>query len=72
MIDGTFDVVGAAGPRALFEHLSAATISHGYLFLGRPVSEEDVRAGARALAVVRDAQAHAARMVRALFGVSRT
>ena len=34
MIDGTFDVVGAAGPRAFFEHLSAATLSHGYLFTG--------------------------------------
>ncbi len=34
MIDGTFDVVGAAGPRAFFEHLTAATLSHGYLFTG--------------------------------------
>ncbi|MBV8579160.1 MAG: hypothetical protein JOZ86_00825, partial [Candidatus Eremiobacteraeota bacterium] len=34
MIDGTFDVVGAAGPRAFFEHLTAATLSHGYLFSG--------------------------------------
>ncbi len=34
MIDGTFDVVGAAGPRALFERLTAATISHGYLLTG--------------------------------------
>lgn len=34
MIDGRFDVIGAAGPRALFEHLTAATISHGYLFTG--------------------------------------
>jgi DNA polymerase-3 subunit delta' len=34
MIDGTFDVVGAAGPRALFEHLTSATLSHGYLFTG--------------------------------------
>ncbi|HEY0615315.1 MAG TPA: DNA polymerase III subunit delta' [Candidatus Elarobacter sp.] len=34
MIDGNFDVVGAAQPRALFEHLSAATLSHGYLFTG--------------------------------------
>jgi DNA polymerase-3 subunit delta' len=34
MIDGNFDVVGAAGPRALFEHLTAATLSHGYLFTG--------------------------------------
>ena len=34
MIDGTFDVVGAAGPRAFFGHLTAATLSHGYLFTG--------------------------------------
>jgi DNA polymerase III subunit delta' len=34
MIDGNFDVVGAAGPRAFFEHLTAATLSHGYLFTG--------------------------------------
>jgi len=34
VIDGTFDVVGAAGPRAFFEHLTAATLSHGYLFTG--------------------------------------
>ena len=34
MIDGTFDVIGAAAPRALFEHLTAATLSHGYLFTG--------------------------------------
>lgn len=34
MIDGTFDVVGAAGPRRFFEHLTAATLSHGYLFGG--------------------------------------
>ncbi len=34
MIDGTFDVVGAAGPRALFEHLTPETLSHGYLFTG--------------------------------------
>jgi DNA polymerase-3 subunit delta' len=34
MIDGIFDVVGAAGPRALFEHLTSATLSHGYLFSG--------------------------------------
>jgi len=34
VIDGTFDVVGAAGPRAFFEHLTAATLSHGYLFSG--------------------------------------
>jgi DNA polymerase-3 subunit delta' len=34
MIEGRFDVVGAAGPRAFFEHLSTATLSHGYLFSG--------------------------------------
>ena len=34
MIDGAFDVVGAAGPRAFFEHLDAASLSHGYLFSG--------------------------------------
>lgn len=34
MIDGIFDVVGAAGPRAFFEHLAPATLSHGYLFTG--------------------------------------
>lgn len=34
MIDGNFDVAGAAGPRAFFEHLTAATLSHGYLFTG--------------------------------------
>ena len=34
MIDGIFDVVGAAAPRAFFEHLTAATLSHGYLFTG--------------------------------------
>ncbi|HEX3468884.1 MAG TPA: DNA polymerase III subunit delta' [Candidatus Elarobacter sp.] len=34
MIDGRFDIVGAAGPRALFEHLAPATLSHGYLFTG--------------------------------------
>lgn len=34
MIDGRFDVIGAAGPRALFEHLTEATLSHGYLFTG--------------------------------------
>ena len=36
MIDGTFDVIGAAGPRSFFEHLTAATLSHGYLFTGPP------------------------------------
>jgi DNA polymerase III delta subunit-like protein len=34
VIDGNFDVFGAAGPRAFFEHLTAATLSHGYLFTG--------------------------------------
>ncbi len=34
MIDGKFDAIGAAGPRAFFEHLTAATLSHGYLFTG--------------------------------------
>jgi DNA polymerase III subunit delta' len=34
MIDGQFDVLGAAGPRAFFEHVNAATLSHGYLFTG--------------------------------------
>jgi DNA polymerase III delta subunit-like protein len=34
VIDGEFDVIGAAGPRALFEHVTAATLSHGYLFTG--------------------------------------
>ena len=34
MIEGTFDIVGAAGPRAYFEHLTPATLSHGYLFAG--------------------------------------
>jgi DNA polymerase-3 subunit delta' len=34
VIEGAFDVVGAAGPRAFFEHLTPATLSHGYLFSG--------------------------------------
>jgi hypothetical protein len=34
MIDGAFDVVGAAGPKHFFEALSAETLSHGYLFAG--------------------------------------
>ncbi len=34
MIDGTFDVVGAAGPTHFFEQLTGATLSHGYLFAG--------------------------------------
>jgi DNA polymerase-3 subunit delta' len=36
MIDGSFDVVGAAGPRHFFEQLTDATLSHGYLFSGPP------------------------------------
>jgi DNA polymerase III subunit delta' len=32
--DGEFDVIGAAGPRAFFDHLTTATLSHGYLFSG--------------------------------------
>ena len=34
MIEGTFDVVGAAGPRHFFEQLTSETLSHGYLFAG--------------------------------------
>jgi DNA polymerase-3 subunit delta' len=34
VIDGTFDVIGAAGPRSFFERLSESTLSHGYLFTG--------------------------------------
>lgn len=34
MIDGRFELVGAAGPRGFFEHLTPATLSHGYLFNG--------------------------------------
>lgn len=34
MIDGAFPVEGAAGPKAFFGHLSAATLAHGYLFTG--------------------------------------
>jgi DNA polymerase-3 subunit delta' len=34
MIDGIFDIVGAEGPRTFFEHLTLATLSHGYLFTG--------------------------------------
>jgi len=29
-------VIGAAGPRSFFERLTAATLSHGYLFTGPP------------------------------------
>jgi hypothetical protein len=34
MIDGTFDVAGAAGPTQLFEHLEPQALSHGYVFTG--------------------------------------
>jgi hypothetical protein len=34
VIDGSFDVVGAAGPRHFFEQLTNETLSHGYLFAG--------------------------------------
>lgn len=34
MIDGRFELVGAAGPTHFFEGLTAATLSHGYLFAG--------------------------------------
>jgi len=34
VIDGIFEVVGAEGPRTFFEHLTLATVSHGYLFTG--------------------------------------
>src|SRR6202011_2739294 len=34
VIDGNLDVIGAAGPRAFFEPLTAATLWHGYLFTG--------------------------------------
>jgi hypothetical protein len=34
VIDGRFDVVGAAGPRHFFEALTPETLSHGYLFAG--------------------------------------
>jgi hypothetical protein len=34
MIEGTFDVAGAAGPRQLFEHLAPAALAHGYVFTG--------------------------------------
>jgi hypothetical protein len=34
MIEGNFEVVGAAGPLTFFGHLSAAALSHGYLFAG--------------------------------------
>jgi hypothetical protein len=34
VIDGLFEVTGAAGPRHFFENLTAETLSHGYLFAG--------------------------------------
>jgi DNA polymerase III gamma/tau subunit len=34
VIDGAFDVTGAAGPKQFFEGLTEATLSHGYLFAG--------------------------------------
>ena len=34
MIDGHFDVIGAAGPTRFFEALTAESLSHGYLFAG--------------------------------------
>jgi hypothetical protein len=34
MIDGRFDVAGAAGPKHFFERLTAETLSHGYVFAG--------------------------------------
>jgi DNA polymerase-3 subunit delta' len=34
VIDGRFDVVGAAGPTRFFEGLNAQSLSHGYLFAG--------------------------------------
>jgi DNA polymerase-3 subunit delta' len=34
VIDGRFDVVGAAGPTHFFEQLTPATLSHGYVFAG--------------------------------------
>jgi hypothetical protein len=34
VIDGAFDVTGAAGPKQFFEGLTDATLSHGYLFAG--------------------------------------
>lgn len=34
MIDGRFEVAGAAGPRVLFEGLTLRTLAHGYLFAG--------------------------------------
>ena len=34
MIDGRFEITGAAGPTRFFEALTAETLSHGYLFTG--------------------------------------
>lgn len=34
MIDGRFEVAGAAGPKQFFENQTAARLSHGYLFAG--------------------------------------
>jgi DNA polymerase-3 subunit delta' len=34
MIEGRFDVAGAAGPTRFFEQLTVRTLSHGYLFAG--------------------------------------
>jgi hypothetical protein len=36
MIEGTFDVTGAAGPRRIFEQMAPAALSHGYVFTGPP------------------------------------
>lgn len=36
MSELTFDVVGAAGPRAFFSRMKKSTIAHGYLFTGPP------------------------------------
>jgi DNA polymerase-3 subunit delta' len=34
VIEGTFDVIGAASPKTFFEALTPATLAHGYLFTG--------------------------------------
>lgn len=34
MIEGNFEIVGAAGPLVFFGNVTAATLSHGYLFVG--------------------------------------
>ena len=34
MIEGEFDVIGAAGALTFFGHLAPAALSHGYLFTG--------------------------------------